>query len=273
MNKIFAVMTAVTIALGAAPCHASKILARVNKAEFTQADFDKILGALTPEQAAQLDKSGKKNEAIAQFIEAWVMEEVIKQEALKSGVDKKPEVAKKLEEVRAQVLAQAFIAEQVQPKITEATLEKEYEEVKKQFNERLKGKSEYNIRHIFSTDSVKIEKALARLKAGEDFLKVAREMSEDQKSSSDGGALGYVLEGASEDFDKALNSLKAGEYTKTAVKTENGYHIIRLDDKRKAKVPPFKEVKSSLQQRVAAKATQELVKKLRDKAEVEVNLP
>lgn len=252
---------------------AEDYVARVNNEKFTKADFDALLGSLTPEQSKQLEESGKKDEAVAQFIEAWVMEEVVKQAALNSGVDKKPEVKKMIDDARNQVIVRAFIAEQVTPKLTDAALEKEYNELKTQFEERLKGKSEYKIRHIFVRDQEKANQALKRLNAGEDFLKVAREMSEDQQTAQEGGDLGYVIEGASPEFDKALQSLKPGAYTKEAIKTENGYHIIKLDDKRKAKVPPFKDVKSSLQQRLAAKVTQDLVKKLRDKANVEVNLP
>lgn len=208
---------------------------------------------------------------IANFIDQWINDQVLKQAAAKSEIDKKPEIKKALESARKEVLKRAFVEAQIAPKVTDAALEKEYKELKAQLQEKLKDKSEFKIRHIFVASEAKAKQAIARLNKGEDFLKVARELSEDTQSAQDGGDLGYIIEGVVSEFDEPLKKLTPGQFTKTPIKTEKGYHVVKLDDKRKAKVPPFKDIEQNLRERLWTKTAQNLLKKLRDSAQVENN--
>src|SRR5690606_12392011 len=103
--------------------------------------------------------------------------------------------------------------------------------------------------------------------------KLARELSEDKQSGQDGGDLGYILEGTVPEFDEALKNLKSGESSKEATKTNFGYHLFKVDDRRSAKPPKFEDVKAQLGARVQQKAILELVKRLHDKASVEIIAP
>ncbi|HBN22571.1 MAG TPA: peptidylprolyl isomerase, partial [Holosporales bacterium] len=185
-------------------------------------------------------------------------------------VGKTKEVQQAIERAKEQVIVQAFVFEQLKSKVNDQAVEQEYKTLKDKFMKEVKDKKEVKVRHILFKDEKNANAALKRLKNGEDFQKLARELSEDKQSGQDGGDLGYVLEGTVPEFDAALKSLKTGGVSKEATKTNFGYHLFKVDDRRNAKPPKFEDVKAQLGARVQQKAFLELVKRLRDKASVEI---
>jgi peptidyl-prolyl cis-trans isomerase C len=110
---------------------------------------------------------------------------------------------------------------------------------------------------------------IAKLDKGEKFSELAKQ-SKDPGSKDKGGELGWSSSKAYvKPFGDALTQLKKGEYTKTPVKSDFGYHVIQLDDSRPMTPPPFDQVKPQLQQRAGQQQVENLVKELRSKAKVD----
>ena len=243
------------------------VVAKVNGKEITTTDLKQLEKSLPPEMLKRAQAKGNvKGDLINQLVDLKVLTDA----ALKSDVAKKKEVQQAIERAKEQVIVQAFVFEQLKAKVNDNAIEAEYKTLKEKFMKEVKNKKEVKVRHILLKDEAAAKAAAKRLKAGEDFQKLARELSEDKQSGQDGGDLGYILEGTVPDFDKALKDLKTGKHSTTATKTQFGYHLFKVDDRRNAKPPKFEDVKAQLGSRVQQKAFLGLVKRLRDKASVEI---
>jgi len=198
--------------------------------------------------------------------EELINREVLVQAAQKRGLDKQAEVAAQMEMARQAVLVRALFENEVKANpITDADLQKQYEEFKKSM-----GENEYKIRHILVDKEDDAKAIIADLGKGADFAKIAKEKSKDPGSKDNGGDLDwgptarYV-----KPFADAVTALKKGQLTTAPVKTDFGYHVIRLDDVRPLKVPGFDELKEQFRQRAQQQQIQKLVMDLRGKAKVE----
>ncbi|MDP4840544.1 MAG: peptidylprolyl isomerase [Alphaproteobacteria bacterium] len=246
---------------------ADEVVAKVNGKEITTADLKQLESSLPPEMIKRAQQKGDiKEELTNQLVDFRVITDA----ALKSDVAKTKEVQQAIERAKEQVIVQAFVFEQLKSKVNDQAIEQEYKTLKDKFMKEVKDKKEIKVRHILFKDEKDANAALKRLKNGEDFQKLARELSEDKQSGQDGGDLGYILEGTVPEFDAALKNLKSGDSSKEATKTNFGYHLFKVDDRRSAKPPKFEDVKAQLGARVQQKAFLELVKRLRDKASVEI---
>ncbi|MBX3715302.1 MAG: peptidylprolyl isomerase [Burkholderiales bacterium] len=198
--------------------------------------------------------------------EELINREVLVQAAQKRGLDKQAEVAAQMEMARQAVLVRALFENEVKANpITDADLQKQYEEFKKSM-----GENEYKIRHILVDKEDDAKAIIADLGKGADFAKIAKDKSKDPGSKDNGGDLDwgptarYV-----KPFADAVTALKKGQLTTAPVKTDFGYHVIRLDDVRPLKVPGFDELKEQFRQRAQQQQIQKLVMELRGKAKVE----
>ena len=109
----------------------------------------------------------------------------------------------------------------------------------------------------------------ARFKKG-NFSKIAAEKSIDEGSAAQGGELGWTVPGSFDpSFAEGMISLKKGGYSKTPVESQYGWHIIKLDDVRDLKIPPFEELKPQITQRMQQQAIQDTVTALRAKAKID----
>jgi peptidyl-prolyl cis-trans isomerase C len=197
--------------------------------------------------------------------EALINQEVVAQEAVKRGLDKQPTVAARIELDRQMALVNAYFEDHMKKNpVTDDMLRKEYERIKPQIPAK-----EYKVRHILVAKDEEAKYLLAQLKKGGNFEKLAAEHSTDPGSKVRGGDLDW---GPAERFVKpfadAITKLQKGQ-TSEVVKTDFGYHIIRLDDERAAKIPTFEEAKPQLQQMVQSSIVQKAVTELRSKAKIE----
>jgi peptidyl-prolyl cis-trans isomerase C len=197
--------------------------------------------------------------------EKMIEVELIVQEATRLGLDKNSDVSQQIEISRRTVLASAFIEDFVKNHpISEDQLKQEYDKLKAKL-----GDKEYNARHILVASEDEAKAIIAQLGKKVKFEKLAAK-SLDAGSAKQGGSLGWTIPGTFvQPFAEALLSLKKGEYTKTPVQTQFGWHVIRLDDVRALKVPSFDEVKPQLQQRLQQQALKKAVDDLRTKAKIE----
>jgi len=270
-TKILLLAAASVFAISTSPVLAAdEVVAKVNGKEITTADLKQLEASLPKEMIQRAQQKGDiKGELTNQLVDLRVITDA----ALKSDVGKTKEVQQAIERAKEQVIVQAFVFEQLKSKVNDQAVEQEYKTLKDKFMTEVKDKKEVKVRHIFFKDEKDAQATLKRLKGGEDFQKLARELSEDKQSGQDGGDLGYVLEGTVPEFDTALKNLKSGGVSTEATKTNFGYHLFKVDDRRNAKPPKFEDVKAQLGARVQQKAFLELVKRLRDKASVEIITP
>lgn len=193
--------------------------------------------------------------------------ELVMQEAKKLGLDKKPEVAQQIEMATQQVLLEAFVRDYAEGHpISDDVLHAEYDKLKSKL-----GDKEYNARHILVETEAEAKEIITKLsgKKPPKFEALAAK-SKDTGSAENGGSLGWSApSNFVPSFAEALAALKKGELTKNPVQSQFGWHVIRLDDVRELKAPPFDEVKPQLQQRLQQQAIQKTIEDLRAKAKVE----
>ena len=149
--------------------------------------------------------------------------------------------------------------------VTEAEARAEYDKFKSQATG-----TEYRARHILVENEDDAKKLIAQIKGGAKFEELAKKNSKDTGSGENGGDLDFAKpEAYVPEFSKAMTSLKKGEMTDTPVKTQFGYHIIRLEDTREAQFPPFESVKPQIEQRLAQAKLQKYQEDLRKSAKTD----
>ncbi|HJW25998.1 MAG TPA: peptidyl-prolyl cis-trans isomerase [Rhodocyclaceae bacterium] len=262
LSRLAAVLVAAMVVsapvLAADAAGKSKPVATVNGQPIPQNLYD----AFAAEQKAQgAPDTPELQNAIK---EELVRREILSQEAKKKGLDKKPDVAAKMDLARQAVLIQAYLADYVRANpVSDEKLKKDYDAIKTQL-----GSTEYKARHILVDKEEDAKAIIAKLNKGEPFAELAKQ-SKDPGSKDSGGELGWSSpKSYVKPFADALQSLKKGEYTKEPVKTEFGYHVIQLEDSRPLTPPPFEQVKPQLQQRASQQQVEQLLKDLRAKAKV-----
>jgi peptidyl-prolyl cis-trans isomerase C len=186
--------------------------------------------------------------------------EVLLQEADKQGIGAKADVKAAIDNARQSIIINAMLADYVKKNpVTDAQIKAEYDRYKSQV-----GDKEYHARHILVATEDEAKAIITKLKGGAKF----EELAKGNKDST--GANGGDLDWASPasyvpEFSKAMVALQKGAITDTPVKTQFGYHVIKLEDVRPAKIPPMDEVKQqiadSLQQRKLATYRDDLMKK------------
>lgn len=236
-----------------------KSVAMVNGVSLPQARIDLRVKAAAAQGQAD---SPELRKAIR---EDMINLEVMVQEAVKAGLDKNADVVQQVELARQQVLVGAFVQDYAKNHpVSEDQLKQEYDQLKTKL-----GDKEYNARHILVATEAEAKDIIAQLGKKAKFEKLAAK-SKDAGSAAQGGSLGWALpSNFVPPFANALLNLKKGEYTKEPVQSQFGWHIIKLDDVRDLKVPPFEELKPQLQQRLQQQAVQKLITDLRAKAKIE----
>lgn len=191
--------------------------------------------------------------------------EVMTQEATKLGLNKNEEVVQQIELARQSVLAGAFMQNYARNhQISESQTKQEYEKLKSRL-----GDKEYNARHILVGSKEEATAIIEQLGKKAKFEKLA-EKSKDAGSAERGGSLDWAVpNNFVQPFANALLKLKKGEYTKEPVETQFGWHVIKLDDTRDLKAPPFEEVKAQIQQSLYQQAIQKEINDLRAKSKIE----
>lgn len=239
-------------------------IAKVDDLVVYEADVQNRLNSIAPGTDIKLTSLPPE------ILKALVMEvsvnNKIDQEAKKLGYQNDPEIKQKVADYQKELLREKFLNEQIYSKATEEKALEEYEKMV----EHLKGKEERKIKHILVNDEEEIERARRSVMRSGNFEKVAKEKSIDTASAENGGDLGYVLqEELVPEFGDVAFILKVGEVSKP-VKTQYGWHIIKVEDVRPATYLPFEEVKDGLIQRLQEQAIQEYLISLTQDSNIEI---
>ena len=195
-----------------------------------------------------------------------VLDEIFTQEAEKRGLAATADYKQQMEQARQAVLTQALLADYVKTHaVTDADILAEYNKFKAQ-----SAGTEYRARHILVEKEDEAKALIAQIKAGGSFDELAKKNSKDPGSGANGGDLDFAAPGSYvPEFSQAMVKLKKGEMTQEPVKSQFGYHIIRLDDTREAQFPAFDDVKGQLKQRVEQQKLGAFVEEIRAKAKTD----
>jgi peptidyl-prolyl cis-trans isomerase C len=247
------------VALMAAVPAQAKVLAKVNGVEITDEDLKIATEDLGPGVPRQLE--GKARDSY--ILDFLIDEQLVVQKAQADKLAETPDFAKKLAYLRDKALMETLLGAVAKTAATDAAIKATYDEAAK----NQKPETEYHAHHILVPTEDEAKKALARVKGGEDFAKVAGEVSKDPGSK--GGDLGWFTKDRMvPEFGEAASKLKPGEISEP-VKTQFGWHIIKLDETRPKVFPPLDQVKDQVARYVVQKAQSELVMKLREGAKIE----
>lgn len=202
----------------------------------------------------------------ARVRESLINLELLSRAAIDKGLDKDPRVAAILDIRRKDQLTKAFLEDYVKAHpVTDAEIQDAYDRAKAQPAE-----PEYLARHILVKTEAEAKKIIADLGKKAKFEDLAKKLSQDPGSAKNGGALEWSDRGAFvKEFSDALASLKKGETTKTPVKTQFGYHVIRLDDVRQPEAPPLDAVRGEIVKQLQQQRVRDAISAVRTNAKVE----
>lgn len=202
----------------------------------------------------------------AQVKDEVVLREIFIQEAEKRAIPATAGYKEKMEQARQMILIGALFEDfKKKNPVTDAEASEEYAKYKS-----LNAGLEYRARHILVEKEDDAKALIAQIKAGAKFEELATKNSKDPGSAANGGDLdfanpnGYVPE-----FGQAIKLLKKGEMTETPVKTQFGYHIIRLEDTREATFPAFDDVKAQIKQNLEKQKVGAFQQELKTKAKTD----
>lgn len=171
----------------------------------------------------------------------------------------------RLARIEEQLLERATLARTIEERVTDDAVKARYD----QFAKDQSGKSEVHARHILVDSEDKAKAAIDELKKGADFVQLARAQSKDPAAAK-GGDLGYFTEEQMvPEFSKAAFAIEKGAYSAAPVQTQFGWHVIKVEDKRPAQVPPLKEVDSELREQLSRDAGLKYIEGLRRDAKIE----
>ncbi len=182
----------------------------------------------------------------------------------KERLDQDPELQRRLKLYEDRLVQEAYLSRAIKNAETDDRLKARYETFVKD-----KAADEVHARHILVKTEAEAKSIISELDKGADFAALAKQHSTDPGASS-GGDLGYFARSSMvKEFADAAFALPAGEYTKTPVKTEFGWHVIKVEDRRAGKPPSFDEARQEVSQLVAHDAVDAKLKELRSAAKIE----
>ncbi len=234
------------------------VLATVNGTAIHQSALDVLLRQSAAQGAPDTPEVRKA------LLEEAISRELARQDAIKLGLEKSPEVKQQTELAKQAILVNAFMQNFIKSHTpTDDQLKAEYDKIKAQI-----GDKQYHVRHILVKTEKEAKDIIAQLKKGANFEKLASSKSIDKGSAAKGGDLGYNAPSAYvPQFAQALTAMKKGETSKVPVQTPFGWHVIRVEDIKA--MPTFEEVKKNLIPRVEQEQLRKYLEELRSKAKID----
>jgi peptidyl-prolyl cis-trans isomerase C len=238
---------------------ANPVLAKVNGAEIRQSDVALAEEELGP-SLAQMDPATKKENVLAFLIDM----KIVAKAAEDKKIEDRPDFKARLSFTRNRLLMDNLLAAEGKAATTDQAMKKVYDEAAKQ----IEGEQEVHARHILVETEDEAKAIEAELKKGADFAELAKKKSKDP-GAADGGDLGFFTKDQMvPEFSAVAFTLEPGKIS-DPVKSQFGWHVIKVEEKRNRKAPDFDQVKAQIETYVTRKAQAEYVAKLREGAKVE----
>ena len=238
---------------------ANPVLVKVNGAEIRQSDVTLAEEELGP-SLAQMDPATKKENVLAFLIDM----KIVAKAAEDKKIEDRPDFKARLAFTRNRLLMDNLLATEGKAAATDEAMRKVYDEAAKQ----IAGEQEVHARHILVETEDEAKAIEAELKKGADFAELAKTKSKDP-GAADGGDLGFFTKDQMvPEFSTVAFALEPGKIS-DPVKSQSGWHVIKVEEKRSRKAPDFEQVKPQIETYVTRKAQAEYVSKLRESAKVE----
>ncbi|MBR2273731.1 MAG: peptidylprolyl isomerase [Alphaproteobacteria bacterium] len=200
-------------------------------------------------------------EFYAKTLDVFVNSKLVYQAAQAARIEETPEYQRQLVTAREDLARKLYLEKKVDEKVTDEAVKKLYND----YTSKFESQKEISAKHILVETEDKAEEVINKLNKGEKFDRLAQEYSKDQAVD-----LGYFTKDMMvPEFSEVAFNMKKGEYTKTPVKTEFGYHVILVEDARASKPLELKEIEPQLKNMVSQQAIGEIFEDLRNSAKIE----
>ena len=263
-----------TVAVGLAACQKqptddSAVLATVNGEKITEKDYQHYLQLRQTRQEPIADKDKERKIVLDEMVDRVLLS----QRAVDQKLEQDPEVYYLLKRLRENVLVQAAIRNMLK----EGPVSDE--DLKARFDKEASNthKTEYQVRHVLVKNEDEAKEVIKQLKGGANFATVAKQKSIDVQSGKNGGSLGWINQGmVVPEFFEAVTKLEKGKISSEPVKSDFGWHVIKVEDTRAAKIPSFeqfmadKQTKANFYRRIQDERIEKMVKDLRASAKIEI---
>lgn len=226
------------------------VVAKVNGNEIRRSDVMGFMETLPP-QMKQLPAETLFPMVLEQVINAKVIDEKVASAKLEDDAD----VAKRMKEAKTQIMRAVYAEQQIEENYKDSDTQKAYDKMVAEMPKM----EEVKAGHILVDDEQTAKDIVKKLEDGAKFADLAKQYSKDKSNADNGGDLGYFSQSDMvKEFGDAAFSMKKGEYSKAPVKTQFGYHVIMVEDKRNRPAPAYDDVKDQL----AAQGKREMLNKL-----------
>lgn len=274
MNRIFPIGFTAAAALGAivlatshlpAMAQDAGVVARVGDIEITESELATAT-AMYGDELATMPEDAKRSV----MVDALIDIELARAAAKSVGLDKGEEFRRQAAFLEGQALRAVFMEAEIAKRVDDAAVRKAYEAQ----IEAAEPVEEIRVSHILLGSKADALAAIERLRAGEEFVAVARQSSLDEASKQNGGDLGFMAKGTSlPEIEQAVAGLSPGDFADTPIQTAFGYHVVRLEEVRKQPSPTLDAMAPQLRQMLEAQAAQQIITELRSSTKVEKLVP
>jgi len=240
------------------------ILASFGEQTITLGQFNQLWEQIPENYKSQLTKSN--------VLDQMISEKLLIQEAKNIGLEKDKDVLEQIKKISEQILVQAFLQKEILDKIQ--VNDGEVEEYYKKNQDKFTEKEQVHLFNILVETEEKAQEILTELKTGKDFSEIAKENSIGP-SASQGGDLGYLSKGTIiPEIEDIVFALEVGELSQV-VKTNFGFHVLKITDKKPERVKTLEEVKEDIRQTLLSDKQKEafdnLIEELKSKVEIQIN--
>jgi peptidyl-prolyl cis-trans isomerase C len=263
----FAAMAAVALVLMAQPAFAAAnagddtVVATVNGDKILKKDVLGVIKSLPSKEPMKEEDTAKVFPIV---VDQMINEKLLNSEKAKANIEGSPEFQQRMTMLHDQLLTNMYLEKYMKDRVNDRTIKAEYEKLKKDN----KGKEEIHARQILLKTEEEAKEAIKALDSGANFQDLAKQRSMGPTAAS-GGDVGYFTKGELiPEFSDAAFKLKTGTYTKEPVKSQFGYHVILVEDRRPRNVPDLKDLEGTIRQKLQQDEMQKLVQGLRAKADI-----
>ena len=257
---MIAAVLLLALPMGPAQSQVDPVVATVNGAEIRQSDL-----AMAEEDMGQ-QAQALTGDARRDYLVAYIADVILAAKAAEAKkVQDQREFKSRLTFIRNKLLMETLLQEEGKTAVTDQELKKVYAEAVKQMG----AEQEVRARHILVPTEGEAKAIIAEIKKGTDFAELAKQKSKDPGAAAEGGDLGYFAkEQMVPEFAEAAYKMEKGQISEP-VKSQFGWHVIKVEDKRTKPMPEFDKVKDQVETFVMRKAQGEFIAKLRDSAKIE----
>ncbi|MEW5727297.1 MAG: peptidylprolyl isomerase [Pseudomonadota bacterium] len=238
------------------------VVAVVNGTEIRASAVAAYQRALPPQMAMQYP--------FEDLLDVVVTNQLIFEQAKKDKTLDDPELKETLKQFERQLAVKAWMNKKLRAEVTDEAVKKAYDEALKDY----KPEPEVKASHILAGSEDEAKAIIAELNKGADFATLAKSKSKDPSAKQNGGDLGYFSKGEMvPEFSEAAFAMKPGEISKAPVKSQFGWHVIKVEDSRMSSPPTLEQARPMLREQVAEKTAERIVADMRSKAKIKMMNP